>query len=69
MFTLNIDGRDLDFREEADLFKAAEREFDLHGAILNMTVSMDGHAYIGPAQMRHWWKMKKDDKFYGAIPY
>ena len=34
MFTLNIDGRDLDFREEADVFEAAEREFDLHGAIL-----------------------------------
>lgn len=68
-FAITIDGRDLILASEGDAFHAAEREFDAHGQALEISVKMGGRVYIGPEQMRHWWAMKRQGKYYGDIPY
>lgn len=68
-FTLAVDGRELLFDREVDAFSAAAKEFDTRGESLEISVAMGGAVYIGPTQMRHWWKMKRQGTTYPDIPY
>lgn len=68
-YTLAIDGRELLFDLEADAFAAAAEEFDALGENLEISIAMGGCVYIGPLQMRHWWKMKRSGTSYRDIPY
>jgi hypothetical protein len=68
-YTLAVDGREVLFDLEADAFAAAATEFDARGENLEISIAMDGCIYIGPLQMRHWWKMKRDGTRYPDIPY
>ncbi|MFA5958058.1 hypothetical protein [Hyphomicrobium sp.] len=67
--TLSVDGRDTVFHLETDAFAAAAREFEVRGEQLEISVKMGGRVYVGPQQMRHWWAMKREGKYYGDIPY
>ncbi|HML29125.1 MAG TPA: hypothetical protein PKE16_09850, partial [Hyphomicrobium sp.] len=58
-YTLAINGRELPFDLEVDAFAAAAKEFDTRGEGLEISIAMGGAVYIGPLQMRHWWKMKR----------
>lgn len=68
-FTLAIDGCELFFIREADAFAAAATEFDARGENLEISIAMGGCVYVGPLQMRHWWKMKRSGGHYRDIPY
>jgi len=68
-FTLAINGRELMFNLEADAFEFAATEFDARGESLEISIAMGSCVYIGPAQMRHWWKMKRSGTYYRDIPY
>ncbi len=68
-FTLTVDGRDTSFQSEGAAFAAAARAFDRHGEQSEISMKMGGRVYIGPPQMRHWWVMKREGKYYRDIPY
>jgi len=68
-YALAIDGRELLFDLEAEAFAAAAREFGARGENLEISIAMGGYVYIGPLQMRHWWKMKRSGAYYRDIPY
>lgn len=68
-YMLAIDGREFLFDLEAEAFAAAAKEFDARGENLEISIAMGGAVYIGPLQMRHWWKMKRAGTYYRDIPY
>ncbi|CCB64718.1 MULTISPECIES: hypothetical protein [unclassified Hyphomicrobium] len=68
-YTLTIDGREVSFDIEAEAFAMAASEFDARGDKLEISIAMGDCVYIGPLQMRHWWKMKREGVYYRDIPY
>lgn len=68
-YTLAVDGREVLFDIEAEAFAMAANEFDVRGENLEISIAMGNRVYVGPLQMRHWWKMKRDGTYYRDIPY